>query len=603
MKNKKHTSFEYIKLIFSIDKRLWFFLIFDVSTSLFYNLAPIGIVGYITNIYKNNPTTEGYKNILITLTIFTIFKLVLSAFNMVLRNELDGKSYRYINNWVAKKLYAKILEVDYDTYQSTDFLNIYQKAVDEASGYMHAVFWNVNTLLSGLISILGIGVILSTVNPIVIIYSILIGVISYFISHLNAKLNHKLGEKNMQNVRERAYVKRTFYLKDSAIDVKTTDISSMYLDLNDEIGNRVLKNIDKYGIKTNSLMSLNIVLMRSIYAVALSFVAYASIQTRDIVMISALISASVSLSELISDISTSISSLKENIIHKKDYYRVMEQTSIIENSGNINELDDMQYLEFKNVSFKYNNAEKMSIDNINIKIHKNEKIAIVGENGAGKTTFIKLLLRLYDPTNGNIYYNDLEYKDIVPKCLRNKFVTVFQNYQIYALTVAENILLRKVANEEDEILVINALKKVGLYEKINSLDKGIHTICTKEFDKNGIEFSGGERQKLVIARIFATESNILVLDEPNSALDPLAEKNIFEEIFKYANNKTLIFISHRFSTTINADKIYLFDEGQIKESGTHKELMNMNAEYKRMFDIQAEKYRKEVISNDEKPQN
>ena len=603
MKNKKHTSFEYIKLIFSIDKRLWFFLIFDVSTSLFYNLAPIGIVGYITNIYKNNPTTEGYKNILITLTIFTIFKLVLSAFNMVLRNELDGKSYRYINNWVAKKLYAKILEVDYDTYQSTDFLNIYQKAVDEASGYMHAVFWNVNTLLSGLVSILGIGVILSTVNPIVIIYSILIGVISYFISHLNAKLNHKLGEKNMQNVRERAYVKRTFYLKDSAIDVKTTDISLMYLDLNDEIGNRVLKNIDKYGIKTNSLMSLNIVLMRSIYAVALSFVAYASIQTRDIVMISALISASVSLSELISDISTSISSLKENIIHKKDYYRVMDQTSIIEKSGNITKLDDMQYLEFKNVSFKYNNSEKMSIDNINIKIHKNEKIAIVGENGAGKTTFIKLLLRLYDPTNGNIYYNDLEYKDIVPKCLRNKFVTVFQNYQIYALTVAENILLRKVENEEDEILVINALKKVGLYEKINSLDKGIHTICTKEFDKNGIEFSGGERQKLVIARIFATESNILVLDEPNSALDPLAEKNIFEEIFKYANNKTLIFISHRFSTTINADKIYLFDEGQIKESGTHKELMNMNAEYKRMFDIQAEKYRKEVISNDEKPQN
>lgn len=603
MKSKKHTSFEYIKLIFSIDKRLWFFLIFDVSTSLFYNLAPIGIVGYITNIYKNNPTTEGYKNILITLTIFTIFKLVLSAFNMVLRNELDGKSYRYINNWVAKKLYAKILEVDYDTYQSTDFLNIYQKAVDEASGYMHAVFWNVNTLLSGLVSILGIGVILSTVNPIVIIYSILIGVISYFISHLNAKLNHKLGEKNMQNVRERAYVKRTFYLKDSAIDVKTTDISSMYLDLNDEIGNRVLKNIDKYGIKTNSLMSLNIVLMRSIYAVALSFVAYASIQARDIVMISALISASVSLSELISNISTSISSLKENIIHKKDYYRVMDQTSIIENSGNISELDDMQYLEFKNVSFKYNNSEKISIDNINIKIHKNEKIAIVGENGAGKTTFIKLLLRLYDPTNGNIYYNDLEYKDIIPKCLRNKFVTVFQNYQIYALTVAENILLRKVENEEDEILVINALKKVGLYEKINSLDKGIHTICTKEFDKNGIEFSGGERQKLVIARIFATESNILVLDEPNSALDPLAEKNIFEEIFKYANNKTLIFISHRFSTTINADKIYLFDEGQIKESGTHKELMNMNAEYKRMFDIQAEKYQKEVISNDEKPQN
>ena len=603
MKNKKHTSFEYIKLIFSIDKRLWFFLIFDISTSLFYNLAPIGIVGYLTNVYNTNPTDNGYKHILIILTIFTVFKLLLSAFNMILRNELDGKSYRYINNWVAKKLYAKILEVDYDTYQSTDFLNIYQKAVDEASSYMHAVFWNVNTLLSGLVSILGIGVIFSMVNPIVIGYSIIIGIVSYFISHLNAKLNHKLGEKNMQNVRERAYVKRTFYLKDSAIDVKTTNISSMYLDLNDEIGNRVLKNIDKYGIKTNSLMSLNIILMRSIYAVALSFVAYVSIQTRDIVMISSLISASVSLSELISDISSSISSLKENIIHKKDYYRVMDQISAIENSGDIIELDDMQNLEFKNVSFKYSNADKVSIDNINITINKNEKIAIVGENGAGKTTFIKLLLRLYDPTNGDIYYNNINYKNIIPKSLRNKFVTVFQNYQIYALTIAENILLRKVENEEDELLVINALKKVGLYDKIKSLEKGIHTICTKEFDKNGIEFSGGERQKLVIARIFATNSNILVLDEPNSALDPLAEKNIFEEIFKYVSDKTLIFISHRFSTTINADKIYLFDEGKIKESGTHKELMQMNAEYKRMFDIQSEKYRKEVISNVEEPQN
>ena len=255
-------------------------------------------------------------------------------------------------------------------------------------------------------------------------------------------------------------------------------------------------------------------------------------------------------------------------------------------------------IEFKKVSFSYN--EKKAINNISLKINKNEKIAIVGENGAGKTTFIKLLLRLYDPTEGEILLNNIDYKEYNSSDIRNQFVTVFQDYQIYALSIAENILLRKCNNSDDEKIVIDALKKVGLYDKVMQLEKGIRTICTTEFDKDGIEFSGGEKQKFVIARIFASNAPILLLDEPNSALDPIAERHIFDEIFNYSINKTLIFISHRFSTTILSDKIYLFSNGEIIEQGSHHELMSIqNGKYKEMFNTQAFEYLNRGEHNEE----
>lgn len=591
---KKHSAIEYICLVFKTDKRLIFYLIYDVLLELFYTLAPIGMIGILTDVYTKDQTDEGFKTIIFVLLAFTFGKVLISIFNMIFRNEMYDRSYRFVQNKVTKNLYKKIQEIDFATYQSSEFLNIYQKAVDDATGYMWSTFWNFNSFVSSLVSLIGLGAILSFINPIILVYSVLVGVISYLISHKRATVNQVLSDKNMQNIRERGYVKRTFYLKDASIDVKTTDISSMYLDLNDNIGDRVINNIDKYMTKTNGLAAINIILIRSIYAIALAFVAYTAIGSSNVVIITSLVSASVSLSETISWLSDGVASLKENLVHRKEYYRVIDQTCKIEKSGTVNELEDFESIKFKNVSFKYTADAEHSLESVSLTINKNDKIAIVGENGAGKTTFIKLLLRLYDPNNGDIFYNDINYKDIKPSSLREKFITVFQNYQIYALSVAENILLRKIESKEDEELVIDALKKVGLYEKISRLEKGIHTICTKEFDKDGAEFSGGERQKLVIARIFASRSKILVLDEPNSALDPLAEKNIFEEIFKFANDKTLIFISHRFSTTINADKIYLFDEGKLKEEGTHKDLMSKDTEYKRMFNIQAEKYQSEV---------
>ena len=225
-----------------------------------------------------------------------------------------------------------------------------------------------------------------------------------------------------------------------------------------------------------------------------------------------------------------------------------------------------------------------------MKIKKGEKVAIVGINGAGKTTLVKLLLRLYDVNNGNIYINNQDYKTLNAKSLREKVGAVFQNIEVYAVSVAENVLLREVRNQEDIDLVNEALKFSGLYDYIYTLKDNINTVVTREFNKLGVVFSGGQTQKLAIARGYAQNYQLFILDEPSSALDPIAEAKVYDNMLELGKEKTMIFISHRLTTTVNADKIYLFENGTIIEQGTHQELIKLNGQYKKMFDSQAVKY-------------
>ena len=221
-----------------------------------------------------------------------------------------------------------------------------------------------------------------------------------------------------------------------------------------------------------------------------------------------------------------------------------------------------------------------------MQIKKGERIAIVGINGAGKTTLVKMLLRLYDPNNGDILINGKNYKDLNVKSLRKKVGAVFQNVETYAVTIAENVLLRQVENDEDKKLVDEALKFSGLYDFVYSLPNNINTIVTREFDYHGIVFSGGQKQKLAIARGYAQNYELFILDEPSSALDPLAEAKVYDNMLELGKEKTMVFISHRLTTTVNADKIYLFDKGKIVEEGTHQELMAKGGRYSELVALQ-----------------
>ena len=256
------------------------------------------------------------------------------------------------------------------------------------------------------------------------------------------------------------------------------------------------------------------------------------------------------------------------------------------------DLDDkFESLEVKNVSFAYPKNNNNALTNINLKLERKEKIAIVGLNGAGKTTLIKLLLKFYNPKEGDILYNGKSIKNAKEDVLRKKYAIVFQDYRIYGVTIGENILMRKIANEEDEKRVWTALEYVGMKEKITKLPQGINTICTREFRSDGAVFSGGELQRIAIARAFASNADIFILDEPTSNLDPLAEKRINNLIIEKAKDKAVILIAHRLSTVVDADRIILIEYGKIVEEGTHAELIEKKGKYFEMFTTQSYLYK------------
>ena len=274
-------------------------------------------------------------------------------------------------------------------------------------------------------------------------------------------------------------------------------------------------------------------------------------------------------------------------------------------------LPAFESLEFRNVSFSYEfsahpkyryhdenhvsrkkeNQSKDALKNVNMTIRAGEKIAIVGYNGAGKTTLIKLIMRLYDPTDGEILYNGINIKEFDTVEYRKMIGTVFQDFKLFATSLAENVMNGHYDEKRDKEKVLRALETADFGEKLNELSNGLDTHLTREFNEKGTNLSGGESQKVAIARVFAQNYPFVIMDEPSSALDPMAEYHLNQSILHNTNDKTVIFISHRLSTTRIADKIYMFDTGRLIEEGSHSELIERNGKYAEMFRVQSEKYR------------
>lgn len=246
-------------------------------------------------------------------------------------------------------------------------------------------------------------------------------------------------------------------------------------------------------------------------------------------------------------------------------------------------------LELKNVSFKYKDSEKYVLKNVSMTIRKGEKLALVGENGAGKSTLIKLIMRLYDVTEGSITFGGVDIRRLNTKEYRKKIGTVFQDFQIYGATLAENVKT-DFAAESDREKIIAALERADFGSKLAKLEGGIDTELTKEFSESGTMLSGGESQKAAIARMFMRDMPIAILDEPSSALDPIAEYRLNKSMLENAENQAVILISHRLSTTKDADRIILLENGSIAESGTHDQLLAKGGTYAEMWNVQAEKY-------------
>lgn len=280
--------------------------------------------------------------------------------------------------------------------------------------------------------------------------------------------------------------------------------------------------------------------------------------------------------------------LRENAVKLNDVYELFTKYEP-EKDGQIKIQTDENNIAFENVKFGYPNSKKQVLNNLTLKIKHGEKIAIVGENGAGKTTLIKLIARIYRPVSGSITINGTNINDISLSTWYEKLAVLFQDFTSYThLTVKENIEIDS-KNNATQKSIEEALLKANAYDFVNKYVNGTDQILSERY-KDGIRPSTGQWQKIAIARVFHRNSPVLILDEPTASIDAVAEAKIFDNIYKFAKDKTVIIISHRFSTVRNADRIIVLDKGKIVEQGSHEELLKNNGKYAKAFKLQARGY-------------
>lgn len=300
-------------------------------------------------------------------------------------------------------------------------------------------------------------------------------------------------------------------------------------------------------------------------------------------------SAVTMLINALSDIAQIITDLRNNNLHLLNYFEYIDLKNANDRNGCGEQIpESVHEIAFRNVSFRYPGTEDYVLENVNLTIKQEEKIALVGENGSGKTTMVKLLCRLYKPTEGKICINGKDINEFGFDEYIKLISTVFQDFSLFCLSVAENIAISK---EYDEKEIWSCIQKVGLEEKIKSYDLGIQQPLFNGFDENGVEMSGGEEQRLAIARAIYKKSEIMVLDEPTSALDPITESEIYKTFAEITKGKVSIFISHRLSSCKMADRIVVFDKGCKIQEGTHEALLqDKDNKYAEMWNAQAQYY-------------
>lgn len=269
------------------------------------------------------------------------------------------------------------------------------------------------------------------------------------------------------------------------------------------------------------------------------------------------------------------------------FFRIANTESSMTYGDKTVDLSEVE-IEFKNVYFRYPSAKSDTLKNISLKINKGERLAVVGRNGSGKTTFIKLLCRLYDADKGTILVNGVDIRELSAECCRKLFSVVFQDFKLFSLSAADNLT---AGEEPDTVRLKQCLAEADVLERIERMAKKENTVLYKDITRDGVEVSGGEAQKLALARALYKNAPIVVLDEPTAALDPVAEHQIYQQFNNFVEGKTAIYISHRLSSCRFCDKIAVFKKGELVEHGTHEHLLqNADGEYKKLWDAQAKYY-------------
>ena len=505
----------------------------------------------------------------------------------------EGRIYKYIKKMVFKKA----SEVDMACYEDPDFYDDYMKAVNETDSVANSVLSSIFGWLSNILTLLSTSLMIFLIDPIFIVFCLAPVIYSLVMGKTLNRLRYRYDVEMTLKTRERDYIKRMFYLSDYAKEIRLTGIANVLFGRFFKTVAELKGIIKKHGFKIAVVDYFNIVIQYVILFIgSIIYSTYKTVVSKTMLLGDCIIVVNniVSTASAMQGIVWGYMSLHDNALRINNIRTFLEYEPKIKDSEDSLEVSGGSHaLSLENVSFSYGADMPEVLKNITFTIRPGEKIALVGHNGAGKTTLVKLLLRLYDPTSGEISLDGRNIKDYKVSAYRRLFGAVFQHFKVFSMSVTENILLRGDITAERKIAE-EGMKNSGVYDKVMSLPCGADTVLTREFDSDGAVLSGGESQKIAISRVFAKPCDIVIMDEPSSALDPIAEYKMYEAMMRACVDKSVIYISHRLSSAVLADKVYLLENGEVTEAGTHAELIKLNGKYADMWRKQSEQYQKGV---------
>lgn len=515
-------------------------------------------------------------------------------FNAYLYQKVQMKSMPKMKQALKEMMYQKAREIDLACYDDPQFYNDYVLSVSEAENQVDRIFGVLQGLFTGVTSILLSGAFFIGNDPVSFLFVAVSFAASLWAGKALNRLNFKIRNEKNPYERKLGYVNRVFYLNDYAKEVRlNTEVSDLLLRDFDAANDAVL-SIDRqyagkrfFGQFAKDYLG-NDFLIDVVYMVYLVYSAAVlhRISYSNVAVMRGAANRMKNRMRQFSGVYPQMQEISLYVEKMQNFLRIKPEIISTENRALPEKPTE---IELKNVSFGYNEKDGYILKNISMKIEPYSKIAIVGYNGAGKTTLIKLIMRLYDPNEGEILLDGVNIREYNVEEYRRKIGTVFQDFKIFAATVKENVLLDFAETGSDEA-VRTAIEKSGFSERLGTLSGGLSTNLTTEFEDDGVNLSGGEGQKLAVARVFYKDANLIILDEPSSALDPIAEYHLNHSMLSAAEHKSVVFISHRLSTTRIADRIYMLENGSIIEEGSHAALLKKGGKYAHMWSVQAGQY-------------
>ena len=581
-----------IRLLFAIIKEVcpfriffsFFTIIIERTNSILFSVL---LIKYIVDNFDAGLKLE---NIVLTFAFCGVFQIIAKLISTYYNDVYLPVSNIKIEKHVRNMIYDKARKIDLAAYDTPEIYKKFTLAMSDSSGRIIELFDNMVTLVGTIYMVITIGLILLSIQPIFIIFILIPQFTNLIIGKRFNKIQYEYNNEKNQNQRIRDYINRCFYNKEYTLDQRTTELHNSLFDLFRNSTSDLLGIIKRYSKKVviyiyiyMTTSDVIVYLGGILFSVISVFFFHSMTISGCIVVINTL----VNMCGAIWQIGGVYIKIDRDILFLDNFLDFLECSVKIKNGTEAFPGKDTSICLDK-VTFRYPNSEKNTLENLTCEIPYGQKVAIVGINGVGKTTLIKLLLRLYDPTEGNIFCGQQNIKKYNLNDYRSSFGVLFQDYQLYAFSLANNISMDLDYNEST---VLNAIRMVKLQGKIEQYNMFYNQMLTNDIDEMGIQFSKGESQKLALSRLFYKDYSFIILDEPFSNLDLLTEKSIYENLMAEFREKTVVVISHRLASITDFDKIIVMEEGQIIEAGTHQQLMETGGLYCTMFKKQADAYK------------